>query len=64
MRQEGKCKFGDVHRCGKWMPGECAKMERVTSTLEKGFVCKLYLMQRKELWNQLKKYYFFARLTL
>ena len=26
---------------GKWVYGRCAKMKRVTSTLAKGFVCKL-----------------------
>ena len=28
-------------KCGKWMHGRCAKMKRVTSTLAKGFVCKV-----------------------
>ena len=28
-------------KCGKWVHGRCAKMKRVTSTLVKGFVCKL-----------------------
>ena len=28
-------------KCGKWVHGKCAKMKRVTSTLAKGFVCKL-----------------------
>ena len=41
-------------------------MKRVTSTLAKGFVCKLLyvLTQRKELWNQAKKYDFVTRMTL
>ena len=51
---------------GKWVHGSCARMKRVTSTLAKGFVCKLLyvLMQIKELWNQVKKYHFVTRLTL
>ena len=28
-------------KCGKWVHGRCAKKKRVTSTLAKGFVCKL-----------------------
>ena len=28
-------------KCGKWVHGRCAKMKRVTSTVAKGFVCKL-----------------------
>ena len=28
-------------KCGKWVRGRCAKMNRVTSTLAKGFVCEL-----------------------
>ena len=28
-------------KCGKWVRGRCAKIKRVTSTLAKGFVCKL-----------------------
>ena len=28
-------------KCCKWVHGRCAKMKRVTSTLAKGFVCKL-----------------------
>ena len=28
-------------KCGKWVHGRCTKMNRVTSTPEKGFVCKL-----------------------
>ena len=28
-------------KCGKWVHGRCAKMKSVTSTLAKGFVCKL-----------------------
>ena len=28
-------------KCSKWVHGRCAKMKRVTSTLAKGFVCKL-----------------------
>ena len=30
-------------KCGKWVHGRCAKMKRVTSTLEKGFVCELHV---------------------
>ena len=53
-------------KCGKWVHGRCARMKRVTSTLAKVFVCKLLyvLIQRKELWNQVKKYRFVTRLTL
>ena len=32
-------------KCGKWAHGRCAKMKRVTSTLAKGFVFKLVLIQ-------------------
>ena len=28
-------------KCGKWVHGKCVKMKKVTSTLEKGFVCEL-----------------------
>ena len=28
-------------KCCKWVHGRCAKMQRVTSTLAKGFVCEL-----------------------
>ena len=28
-------------KCGKWVHGRCARMKRITSTLAKGFVCKL-----------------------
>ena len=28
-------------KCGKWVYDRCAKTKRVTSTLVKGFVCKL-----------------------
>ena len=53
-------------KCGKWVHGRSTKIKRVTSTLAKGFVCKLLylLIQRKELWNQVKKYHFVTRLTL
>ena len=53
-------------KCGKWVYGRCARMKRATSTLGKGFVCKLLyvLIQRKKLWNQVKKYHFVTRLTL
>ena len=37
-----KCgKRGMSTRCSKWVQGKCTKMKRVTSTLGKGFVCKL-----------------------
>ena len=53
-------------KCGKWIHGRCARMKRVTSTLAKGFACKLLyvLIQRKKLWNPVKKYHFVIRLTL
>ena len=50
-------------KCGKWVHGRCANMKRVISTLAKGIVCELGI-QRKELWNQVKKYHFLTRLTL
>ena len=28
-------------KCGKWVHGRCARIKRITSTLAKGFVCKL-----------------------
>ena len=28
-------------KCAKWVHGRCTKMKRVTSTLGKGFVCKI-----------------------
>ena len=28
-------------KCGKWVPGRCVKVKKVTSTLAKGFVGKL-----------------------
>ena len=34
-------------KCGKWAHGRCAKMKRVTSTLAKGFVCKLCVDTKK-----------------
>ena len=36
-------------KCCKWVHGRCTKMKRVTSTLEKGFVFELVLIQWKEL---------------
>ena len=28
-------------KCGKWVHGRCAKIKRMTSTVAKGFACKL-----------------------
>ena len=28
-------------KCGKWVLSGCAKIKKVTSTMEKGFVCEL-----------------------
>ena len=64
VQQEGDGKFGDVYKCGKWVHGRCMKMKTVTSTLAKGFVCEHVLIQRKELWNEVKNYHFLTRLTL
>ena len=44
-------------KCGKWMHGGCAKMKRVTSTLAKVMFVNYVFIQRKELWNQVKKYF-------
>ena len=36
----GNVKFGDVHKCGKWVHVRCAKIKSVTSTLSKGLACE------------------------
>ena len=36
-----KSKVDPCAKCGKWVHGRCTKIKRVTSTLGKGFVCKL-----------------------
>ena len=51
-------------KCSKWVYGRCAKMMRVNSTLAKGLFVNYVLIQRKELQNQVKKYYFLTRLIL
>ena len=43
-------------KCGKWVHGRCAKMKRATST--QVLCVNSVLIQRKELWNQVKKYHF------
>ena len=50
-------------KCGRWVHGRCAKMKRVTSTLEKGFVCELYV-DTKEGIVEPDTEIFFIRLTL
>ena len=34
-------------KCGKWVHGRCAKIKKVTSTLAKGFACKLCVDTKK-----------------
>ena len=51
-------------KCDKWVHGRCAKMKRVISTLAKGLFVNYVLIQRKESWNQVKKYHFLTLLTL
>ena len=36
-------------KCDKWVHGRCAKMNWVTSTLAKGFVCKLCVDAKEEI---------------
>ena len=51
-------------KCGKWVHGRCAKMKRVIQLWQKVLFANYVLIQRKELWNQVKKYHFLIRLTL
>ena len=51
-------------KCGKWVHDSCAKMERMISTLAEGLFVNYVLIQRKKLWNQVKKCHFLTRLTL
>ena len=46
-------------KCGKWVHGSSTEKKRVTSTLAKGFICKIcvFFFQKKELWNQVKNYF-------
>ena len=50
-------------KCGKRVHGRCVKMKRVTSTLVKGFVCKLCVDTKEGIVEPGEKY-FLTRLTL
>ena len=51
-------------KCGKWVYGRCAKMNRVTSTLAKGFVCKVCVDTKEEIVEPDEEISFLTRLTL
>ena len=46
-------------KCGEWVHDRCAKMKRVTSTLTKGFVCKLCVDTKKGIVEPGKEILFF-----
>ena len=46
-------------KCGKWVHNRCAKMKRVTSTLARGFVCKLCVDTIKGIVERGKEILFF-----
>ena len=51
-------------KCGKWVHGRCAKMNRMTSTLEKGFACELCVDTMKGIVEPGEEILFLTRLTL
>ena len=46
-------------KCGKWVHGRCVKMNRVTSTLAKSFVCEQSADTIKEIVEPSKEISFF-----
>ena len=51
-------------KCGKWVHGRCAKIKRMTSTLEKGFVCELRIDATKGIVEPSEDLSFFDQVDL
>ena len=51
-------------KCGKWVHGRCAKMKRVTSTVAKGFVCKLRVNTKEGILEPDEELSFLTKLIL
>ena len=51
-------------KCGKWVYSRCAKTKRVTSTLAKGFVCKLCVDTKEGIVEPNEELSFLTKLTL
>ena len=51
-------------KCGKWLQCRCVKLKRVTSTLEKGFICERCVEAIKRNVEPAKKLTFYLQVEL